>query len=98
MLSTLVSINERIIVDAPEDYLLLLQDEFPYFEKYGVTDALTDLVNRIEYFMQEHKINSPRSKALLLDYKAELFYLRKDYANALKRRKSTGYHYSNAYG
>jgi uncharacterized protein (DUF3820 family) len=49
VLSTLVSINERIIVDAPEDYLLLLQDEFPYFEKYGVTDALTDLVNRIEY-------------------------------------------------
>lgn len=87
VLSTLVSINERIIVDAPEDYLLLLQDEFPYFEKYGVTDALTDLVNRMEYIMQEHKVGEPRSKALLLDYKAELFYLRKDYANALKRRK-----------
>ena len=87
VLSTLVSINERIIVDAPEDYLLLLQDEFPYFEKYGVTNALTNLVNRMEYIMQEHKINNPRSKALLLDYKAELFYLRKDYDNAQKRRK-----------
>ena len=38
VLSSLVSINERIIVDAPAEYLLLLQDKFPYFEKYGMTD------------------------------------------------------------
>lgn len=87
VLSSLVSINERIIVDTPVKYLLLLQDEFPYFEKYGVTDYLPRLVERIEYIMQENQISEPCSKALLLDYKAELFYLKKDYSNAMKRRK-----------
>ncbi len=87
VLSSLISINDRIIIDAPEDYLLLLQDEFPYFEKYGVTDYLAKLVKHMEYVMQENQISEPRSKALLLDYKAELFYIKKDYANAMKRRK-----------
>lgn len=35
--------------------------------------------------MDRHHINSPCDKALLLDYKAELFVL-KDYSNALKKR------------
>lgn len=87
VLSSLVSINERILIDAPAEYLLLLQDEFPYFEKYGVTDYLSRLVERIESIMQENQISDSRSKALLLDYKAELFYLKKNYANAMKRRK-----------
>ena len=36
--------------------------------------------------MEEHQLNTPRDKALLLDYKAELFVLKKEYANALKKR------------
>lgn len=36
--------------------------------------------------MEQHHLNTARDKALLLDYKAELFVLRKDYTNALKKR------------
>jgi hypothetical protein len=32
------------------------------------------LVERMEYVMQKYDINTPCDKALLLDYKAELFY------------------------
>ncbi len=80
------SVIERIANDTPEDYLLFLQDAFPFFEKYGITDFMTKLVDRIDYVMQSTPIDTPQAKSLLLDYKAELFFIRKDYANALKRR------------
>ena len=83
---SLMSVIEWVIVDMPEKYLLFLQDAFPYFEKYLVTDYLPKLTERISFIMEQHKLNTPRDKALLLDYKAELFVLRKDYANALKKR------------
>ena len=86
VVQSLMSVIERIIVDAPEEYLLFLQDAFPYFEKYLVTDYLPKLVERIAFVMEQHKLNTPRDKSLLLDYKAELFVLRKEYANALKKR------------
>jgi len=82
----LISVIERVIVDVPELYLLFLQDAFPYFEKYLVTDYLPKLVGRIAYMMEQYQLNTPRDRALLLDYKAELFVLRKEYANALKKR------------
>ena len=75
------------MIDIPEDYLLFLQDMFPYLEIYLVTDYLPKLVERIEYVMKQD-INvapdktspqqSARSccdRALLLDYKAELFLI-----------------------
>lgn len=83
---SLMSVIERVIVDMPEEYLLFLQDTFPYFEKYLVTDYLPKLVERIAYMMEQHQLNTSRDKALLLDYKAELFILRKEYSNALKKR------------
>lgn len=86
VVQSLMSVIERVIVDMPEEYLLLLQDAFPYFEKYLVTDYLPKLVERIAFVMEQHKLNTPRDKALLLDYKAELFVFRKEYANALKKR------------
>ena len=86
VIQSLMSVIERIIVDAPEEYLLFLQDAFPYFEKYLVTDYLPKLVERIAFMMEQHQLNTPRDKALLLDYKAELFVFRKEYANALKKR------------
>lgn len=86
VIQSLMSVIERIIVDAPEEYLLFLQDAFPYFEKYLVTDYLPKLVERIAFVMDQHTLNTPRDKALLLDYKAELFVLRKEYTNALKKR------------
>lgn len=86
VIQSLMSVIERIIVDVPEEYLLFLQDAFPYFEKYLVTDYLPKLVERIAFVMEQHKLNTPRDKALLLDYKAELFVLRKEYSNALKKR------------
>ena len=51
-----------------------------------MTDHLPKLVERIAFVMEQHKLNTPRDKALLLDYKAELFILRKEYTNALKKR------------
>ena len=59
---------------------------FPYFDKYLIIDYLPKLVERISYEMDRHQLNSPCDKALLLDYKAELFVLKKDYCNALKKR------------
>lgn len=87
VIDSLISITENIMIDIPEDYLLFLQDMFPYLEIYLVTDYLPKLVERIEYVMKQD-INvapdktspqqSARSccdRALLLDYKAELFLI-----------------------
>ena len=68
-----------------EDYLLFLQDMFPYLEKYLVTDYLPKLAERIEYVMKQDT-HSYCGRALLLDYKAELFLIKNDYKNALKKR------------
>ena len=38
IISSLISICDHIINDMPEYYLLYLQDTFPYFDKYLVTD------------------------------------------------------------
>lgn len=98
VIGSLISITENILVDISEDYLLFLQDMFPYLEKYLVTDYLPKLVEQIEYVMKQDAYNSqikdevPQNthfqcdKALLLDYKAELFLIKNDYKNALKKR------------
>ena len=86
VINALTSIVETIAVDDGAKYLLFLQDMFPYFEKYLANDYLPALVNRMEYAMSEYKIDTPCDKALLLDYKAELFMLKNDYGNALKKR------------
>lgn len=78
VVQSLISAIERIIVDTPEEYLLFLQDAFPYFEKYLVTNYLPKLVERIAFVMEIHNLNTLRDKALLLDYKAELFVFKKN--------------------
>ena len=85
VIDSLISITENIMIDIPEDYLLFLQDMFPYLEKYLVTDYLPKLVERIEYVMKQDT-HSYCDRALLLDYKAELFLIKNDYKNALKKR------------
>ncbi len=98
VIDSLISITENILADIQEDYLLFLQDMFPYLEKYLVTDYLPKLTERIEYIMKFDD-NNPQNeselqqdkrfrcdKALLLDYKAELFLIKNDYKNALKKR------------
>lgn len=98
VIDSLISITENIMIDIPEDYLLFLQDMFPYLEKYLVTDYLSKLVERIEYVMKPdansgqdnpyHQLNAHSycDRALLLDYKAELFLIKNYYKNALKKR------------
>ncbi|MBD5508274.1 MAG: ATP-binding protein [Lachnospiraceae bacterium] len=85
VIDSLISITENILVDIPEDYLLFLQDMFPYLEKYLVTDYLPKLAERIEYVMKQDT-HSYCDRALLLDYKAELFLIKNDHKNALKKR------------
>ncbi len=85
VIDSLISITENILADIPADYLLFLQDLFPYLEKYLVTDYLPKLVERIEYVMKQNT-HSYCDRALLLDYKAELFLTKNDYKNALKKR------------
>ncbi len=85
VIDSLISITENILADIPEDYLLFLQDMFPYLEKYLVTDYLPKLVERIEHVMKQDT-HSYCDRALLLDYKAELFLIKNDYKNALKKR------------
>lgn len=86
IMNSLISINDHIINDTPEYYLLFLQDMFPYFEKYNAAEYLKPLTERIEYIMMEYKLDGSCDKALLLDYKAELLLPRKEYANAIKKR------------
>ena len=98
VIDSLISITENIFVDMPEDYLLFLQDMFPYLEKYLITDYLPKLIDRIEYVMKQdistaHGQSSPQQnnhtccdKALLLGYKAELFLIKNDYKHTLKKR------------
>jgi tetratricopeptide (TPR) repeat protein len=85
VIDSLISITENILADIQEDYLLFLQDMFPYLEKYLVTDYLPRLVERIEYVIKQ-ATPSYCDRALLLDYKAELFLIKNDYKNALKKR------------
>lgn len=85
VIDSLISITENILADIAENYLLFLQDMFPYLEKYLVTDYLPKLAERIEYVMKQDT-HSYCDRALLLDYKAELFLIKNDYKNALKKR------------
>lgn len=87
VIASLISINDHIINDWSEYYLLFLQDMFPCFDKYLVTDYLPKLAKRIEYVMNEAEILTVCNKALLLDYKAELLLPHKEYDNAIKKRK-----------
>lgn len=87
VIASLISVTERIIVDDGAYFLLFLQDVFPYLDKYLVSDYLLKLTERISYVMDEYKLESPCDKALLLDYKAECFLLKKDYGNAVKKRE-----------
>ncbi len=87
IIASLISVNERIVIDDGAYFLLFLQDMFPYLDKYLVTDYLPKLIERINYIMEEYKLESPCDKALLLDYKAECFLLKKDYGNAVKKRE-----------
>lgn len=87
VIASLISVTERIVVDDGAYFLLFLQDMFPYLDKYLVSDYLPKLTERISYLMDEYKLESPCDKALLLDYKAECFLLKKDYGNAVKKRE-----------
>lgn len=87
IIAALISVSERIIVDDGAYFLLFLQDMFPYLDKYLVSDYLPKLTDRISYLMEEYKLDSPCDRALLLDYKAECFLLKKDYGNAVKKRE-----------
>lgn len=91
VIDSLISVTEQIIIDEPAVFLLFLQDMFPYMEKYLVTEYLPKLVTRMECVMEEVEYSDEYTvlcdRALLLDYKAELFYVKKDYANALKKRQ-----------
>lgn len=87
IIASLISVSERIIVDDGGYFLLFLQDMFPYLDKYLVSDYLLKLTDRISYLMEEYKLESPCDRALLLDYKAECFLLKKDYGNAVRKRE-----------
>ena len=70
---------------------------FPYLEKYLVTDYLPKLTDRKEYVMMQdtntaqneselqQNTRSQCDNALLLDYNPELFLVKKDYKNAMKK-------------
>lgn len=97
VIDSLISIAENVIEDSPEYFLLFLQDMFPYLEKYLVTDYLPKLVDRIEYTMNQieqagddfptYDNSNICNRVLLLDYKAELLVMKKDYKTALKKRQ-----------
>jgi archaeal ATPase len=86
-IQAMISVVENIINDNSACYLLFLQDMFPYLEKYSVRDYMSKLADRISCLMEQEHIDSVCDRALLLDYKAELAYMRKDYDVAVKKRE-----------
>lgn len=86
-IQAMISVVENIINDNSACYLLFLQDMFPYLEKYSVRDYMSKLADRISCLMEQEHIDSVCDRALLLDYKAELAYMRKDYDVAVKSVK-----------
>lgn len=87
IMSCLKSIQERLIHDMPEYDLRFLQNMFPYFMKYGDIDYCEMLIGRIEFAMQNYDTCDVGDKALVLDYKATIFTHKKQYDNAIKKRK-----------
>lgn len=84
--NALTSINNHIIIEHNNYYLSFLQDMFPYFEKYGLINALPDIISRIELLMNEKESTiNELDKALLLDYKVWLLLSKKEYDNAIKK-------------
>lgn len=81
----LISIVRRIHVDNPQEYVLFLQDLFPVLDKYMVSSFLPQLTEEISKWMEECHMDDPCDKTLLLNYKAELFVMKKDFDNALKK-------------
>ena len=69
-------------------------EEFLYELK--TTGIRTEISEEVELYkdetfsygrmMEQHQLSTPCDKALLLDFKVELFVLRKEFANALKKR------------
>ncbi|MBR1743998.1 MAG: ATP-binding protein, partial [Lachnospiraceae bacterium] len=49
MINVIDSMIIHIIIDDNEEYLLFLQDLFPYYQKYKADEPLHRLVERIEY-------------------------------------------------
>lgn len=86
ILACLQSINRHIVWDMPEYDLRFLQNIFPYFMKYGEYDYSMELIQRIEQKMTDSGICDSADKALILDYKAALFMIQKQYDNAIKKR------------
>lgn len=87
VINTIDSMINHIIIDNNEEYLLFLQDLFPYYQKYKADELMHKLVERIEYIMNEFHIAAPCDRALLLDYKAELLLEDDKPEKALKKRK-----------
>jgi hypothetical protein len=69
IIQSIFSITKHVLVDEPEAYFLFLQNMFTYLNKYLV--------------MEKHGHDSIYDRVLLLDNKAELFVIRKDYGNSL---------------
>lgn len=82
---SVISIVRRIRVDNPQEFVLFLQDLFPYLDKYMVVSFLPQLTSKISLLMETCHMDDPCDKTLLLNYKAELFVLKKDFDNALKK-------------
>ena len=81
----MIAVVRHVKNDNPMDYVLFLQDLFPYLDKYMIASFLGRLTDMISQLMEENKMDSPCDKALLLNYKAELFVMKRDLDNGLKK-------------
>lgn len=67
------TIKNAIDLAAKDDaayYLLLLQDVFPYMENYRYMDGLRRLIAEMETVMDDHGMDMPKNRALLLQFRA----------------------------
>ena len=57
--------------DIPQ-YLLFLEDVFPYMEKYHYQKGMKKIIQELQHFIKANTYGTASDRALLLDYQATL--------------------------
>lgn len=83
----ILSILSRIEVDDSKIWILFLEDVFGYMDKYCAQYCMEEIVQEMDYWIRENGIGTDKDIALLLDYRASLCYMGKQYKKAIKIQK-----------
>ena len=72
LFQTAENIIQFIEKDDIPQYLLFLEDVFPYMEKYRYQKGMKKIVQELQHFVKASTYGTASDRALLLDYQATL--------------------------